>query len=112
LRLGVNKNSQPIKNQPGKQRYDLLGFDKIRKKNCREEMKTNTNIKYEEALKNAESYIEEMKTWDDKKRCKHLDLFQKQMQMAYEQGNHEAFELLQEYERQVITSRIQAAFKE
>ena len=30
-------------------------------------MKTNTKIKIEEALKNAESYIEEMKVWDDKK---------------------------------------------
>ena len=75
-------------------------------------MKTNTKIKLEEALKNAESYIEEMKTWDDKKLCKHLDLFQKQMQMAYEQRNHEAFELLQEYERQVLVVRMQANFKE
>jgi len=75
-------------------------------------MKTNTKIKFEEALKNAESYIEEMKTWDDKKLCKHLDLFQKQMQMAYEQRNHEAFELLQEYERQVLVGRMQANFKE
>jgi exonuclease VII small subunit len=75
-------------------------------------MKTNTKIKFEEALKNAESYIEEMKTWDDKKLCKHLDLFQKQMQMAYEQRNHEAFELLQEYERQVLVGRMRANFKE
>ncbi|MCX6220939.1 MAG: hypothetical protein NTZ69_08115 [Bacteroidia bacterium] len=69
-------------------------------------MKTNTKIKIEEALKNAESYIEEMKVWDDKKLSKHLDLFRKQMQMAYDQGNHEAFELLQEYERQVLRSRM------
>jgi len=69
-------------------------------------MKTNTKIKIEEALKNAESYIEEMKVWDDKKLSKHLDLFQKQIKMAYDQGNLEAFELLQEYERQVLRSRI------
>jgi hypothetical protein len=75
-------------------------------------MKPNTKIKNEEALKNAESFIEEMKVWDDKKLSKHLDLFQKQMQMAYDQGNREAFELLQEYERQVLVSRIGANFKE
>lgn len=75
-------------------------------------MKPNTKIKHEEALKNAESFIEEMKTWDDKKLRKHLDLFQKQMQLAYDQGNHEAFELLQEYERQVLASRIRANFRE
>ncbi len=75
-------------------------------------MRTNTKIKLNEALENAEIYIEEMKTWNDKKLSKHLDLFQKQMQMAYDQGNHEAFELLQEYERQVLRSRMLANFKE
>lgn len=69
-------------------------------------MKSNTNIKLQDALQNAERYIEEMKTMDDKKLSKHLDLFHEQMQMAYQQGNHEAFELLQEYERQVIISRL------
>ena len=69
-------------------------------------MKTNTKIKIEEALKNAESYIEEMKVLDYKKLSKHLYLFQKQMQMAYYHGNLEAFELLQEYERQVLRSRM------
>ncbi|HAQ19650.1 MAG TPA: hypothetical protein DCR40_10530 [Prolixibacteraceae bacterium] len=75
-------------------------------------MKTNTKIKIEEALKNAECYIEEMKAWDDRKLSKHLDLFQQQMQVAYNQGNHEAFELLQEYESQVLRSRMLANFKE
>jgi len=69
-------------------------------------MRTNKNIKLEDALQNAERYIEELKAMDDKKLSKHLDLFRQQMQMAYDQGNHNAFELLQEYERQVIISRL------
>lgn len=74
-------------------------------------MKSNTNLKLEDAVQNTERYIEEMKAMDDKKLSKHLDLFQKQMQMAYQQGNHEAFELLQEYEQQVIKSRLLKNFK-
>jgi hypothetical protein len=31
---------------------------------------------------------------DGKKFSKHLDLFRQQMQIAYDQGNHKAFELL------------------
>jgi hypothetical protein len=38
-------------------------------------MKNNTKIKIEEALLNAESYIEQMKGWDDKKLIKHLELY-------------------------------------
>lgn len=79
---------------------------------CEGEMRHTQKIKLSEALDNAESYIEEMRTWDDKKLCKHLDLSQKQMQMAYDQGNLEAFELLQEYERQVLVSRMLHNFGE
>jgi hypothetical protein len=57
-------------------------------------MKTQ-KTKMKDALQNAEKYIIQMKTWDDKKLVKHLDLFRQQMQMAYDQGNYEAFELLQ-----------------
>ena len=70
-------------------------------------MSTNTKIKLNDAIQNAERYIEQLKAMDDKKLSKHLDLFRQQMQKAYEQGNNEAFELLQEYERQVIISRLQ-----
>jgi len=69
-------------------------------------MRPNTKIKLDDAHQNAERYIEELKAMDDNQLVKHLDLFHQQMQMAYEQGNHAAFELLQEYERQVIISRL------
>ena len=68
-------------------------------------MKTNTKIKLEDALENAENYIEQMKSMDDKKLSKHLDLFRQQMEKAYEQKNETAFELLSEYEKQVIIAR-------
>ncbi len=68
-------------------------------------MKINTKIKLEEAIKNAESYIEQMKKMDDKKLRKHLDLFREQMEKAYKQKNETAFELLSEYEKQVIIAR-------
>jgi len=74
-------------------------------------MRPNTKIKLDDALQNAERYIEELKAMDDKQLVKHLDLFRQQMQTAYDQGNHAAFELLQEYERQVIISRIKKNFK-
>ena len=74
-------------------------------------MSTNTKIKLNDAIKNAERYIEELKAMDDKKLSKHLDLFRQQMQKAWEQGNYAAFDLLQEYERQVIISRMEANFK-
>ena len=68
-------------------------------------MKTNTKIKHQDALENAENYIEQMKSMDDKKLSKHLDLFRQQMEKAYEQKNETAFELLSEYEKQVINAR-------
>ena len=74
-------------------------------------MSTNTKIKLNDAIQNAERYIEQLKAMDDKKLSKHLDLFRQQMQKAWEQGNHTAFDLLQEYERQVIISRIKKNFK-
>jgi len=69
-------------------------------------MKKSRNIQLEDAIQNADKYIKQMVKMDDKKLSKHLDLFRQQMQMAYDQGNHKAFELLQEYERQVIISRL------
>lgn len=68
-------------------------------------MKSNTRIKLDDAIKNAEKYVEEMKKMDDKKLSKHLELFRIQMQKAYETNNHEAFSLLYEYEKQVIIAR-------
>jgi hypothetical protein len=68
-------------------------------------MKKTTQIKYEDAIANAEAYIEQLKTMDDRKLAKHLDLFRQQMEIAYKTNNHAAFELLCEYERQVIEAR-------
>ena len=68
-------------------------------------MKTNTKIKLEDTIKNADSYIEQMKAMDDKKLSKHLDLFRAQMEKAYKDKNETAFELLNEYESQVIIAR-------
>jgi hypothetical protein len=69
-------------------------------------MKTPTTIKLEEAKANAEKFIEQMQQMDDKKLCKHLDIFQKQMQMAYKQKNEEAYKLLYEYETQTLQARM------
>ena len=63
-------------------------------------------IKLEEAVKNADFYIDEMNSWDDTKRIMYLDLLRKQIPIAYEQCDYEAFELFQEFERQVIESRL------
>jgi len=68
-------------------------------------MKNNTKIKREDALKNSESYIEQMKAMDDKKLSKHIDLFREQMEKAYNQDNVDAYELLYEYEKQTIIAR-------
>jgi len=68
-------------------------------------MKSNTDIKNADAIKNAESYIEQMKQMDDKKLSKHIDLYRMQMEIAYKQNNKAAFELLYEYEKQTIIAR-------
>jgi hypothetical protein len=54
--------------------------------------------------------MEEMKLMDDKKLSKHLDLFQEQMEIAYKANNHEAYNLLYEYERQTIEARVRKNF--
>lgn len=69
-------------------------------------MKSNTKIKFEDAIKNAARYIEQMQLMDDKQLPKNLDLFRQQMEMAYNQKNYEAYELLCEYETQVIKARV------
>lgn len=69
-------------------------------------MKSVQIQKYKEAIENAEEYITQMSKWDEKRLEKHFLLFQKQMQMAYEQKNDDAFVLLQEYERQVLLARL------
>lgn len=68
-------------------------------------MKSNTQKRLDDALLNAESYIEQMKTMDDKKLSKHIDLFREQMERAYKQGNKEAYKLLYEYEKQTIEQK-------
>ncbi len=51
-----------------------------------------------------------MEKMDDKKLSKYLDLFQQQMQMAYQQNNETAYRLLAEYERQAIIARLNKNF--
>jgi len=68
-------------------------------------MSINTTIKLEDAVQNTETFIEQMKTMDDNKLSKHLDLFRQQMEKAYRQKNFAAYELLYQYERQVIVAR-------
>jgi len=63
-------------------------------------------IKLEEAIVDADYYIEEMNSWADAKRNMYLDLLRKQIPIAYEHGDYEAFELFQEFERQVIESQL------
>ena len=75
-------------------------------------MKSNTSIKLEDAVANARQYIAQMQQMDDKKLAKHLNLFREQMQTAYDQKNHIAFQLLAEYERQLIEARVQKNFSE
>ncbi len=75
-------------------------------------MKNNTSVKLEDAVANARQYIAQMQQMDDKKLSKHLDLFREQMQTAYDQKNHKAFQLLSEYEKQVIEARVQKNFPE
>lgn len=69
-------------------------------------MKSTTQLKLEDALQNAERYIEQMKTMDEKTLSRNIDLFREQMELAYKQGNKEAYELLYEYERQTIIARL------
>lgn len=75
-------------------------------------MKRVANERLDDALKNAELYIKQMEAMNDKKLAKHLDLFRQQMEMAYKQKNHNAYELLYEYERQVIMARLRKLDKE
>ena len=75
-------------------------------------MKNNTSVKLEDAVANARQYIAQMQNLDDKKLSKHLDLFRQQMNKAYEQKNDKAFQLLSEYEKQVIEARVQKNFPE
>lgn len=74
-------------------------------------MKTTANIKLEDAIRNAEKYIEQMEAMDDKRLSKHIDLFRQQMEKAYKEKKYAAFELLSEYERQTIIARIKKMTK-
>ncbi len=69
-------------------------------------MKNTTDIKLDEAINNAEQFIKQLEKMDDKKLSKHLDIIRLQQQMAFEQNNHSAIELLYEYEKQIIKARV------
>ncbi len=75
-------------------------------------MKKAVRPALQDALKNKEKYIRMMEGFPDKKLQKHLDLFRQQMQMAYKQGNHEGFTLLQEKEWQTFMARLNKFDKE
>jgi hypothetical protein len=64
-------------------------------------------IKLEEALKNRDAYITQMRQWSDSKLEKQLDLIQLQLEMAYQQKDEDAISLLTEYENQVIMARFE-----
>lgn len=72
-------------------------------------MKTTAKQKLHEAQSNAEQFIAQMKTMDDKRLSKHLDLFRLQMEKAYKDKNFAAYELLVEYEKQTIEARVRKA---
>lgn len=69
-------------------------------------MKDKTSKKMEEAISNAEKFIQQMERMDDRKLSKHIDLFRQQIEKAYKEKKYPAFELLSEYERQTINARI------
>ena len=69
-------------------------------------MNKTTNVKLNHAFQNSDAYIKQLTSMPDSKLSKHLDLFRQQMQMAYEQKNYQAYELLVEYERQVFMARL------
>ncbi|MCC7232576.1 MAG: hypothetical protein IT242_06500 [Bacteroidia bacterium] len=62
-------------------------------------MKNTTSQKIEEAISNAEKFIQQMESMDDRKLSKHIDLFRQQIEKAYREKKYSAFELLSEYER-------------
>ncbi len=68
-------------------------------------MKNKTPKKLREAIENAENFILQMEQMEDKKLSKHIELFRQQMQIAYNQKNHSAYNLLAEYEMQTIIAR-------
>jgi len=68
-------------------------------------MNPHPSIKLKEAIANRNEYISIMAQWDDKKLSKHIDLFQQQMQKAYNDKNEAAYLLLSEYENQTIEAR-------
>ncbi len=70
-------------------------------------MNKTTALKLNEALQNKDAFIKQLRAMPDSKLSKHLDLFQQQMQMAYKQKKHKAYELLAEYERQVFMARLE-----
>lgn len=73
-------------------------------------MKTLAEKKLEDAIANAEKYIEQMRKMDDRNLSKRIDLFQEQMLMAYKKGDHTTYSLLAEYERQTLAARMRKNF--
>lgn len=67
-------------------------------------MSTNTNLKIEEALKDAGHEKEFLKVMDEKQLVRHLKLYRQKIRMACQHGNHAAYHLEQEYERLVLIS--------
>jgi len=64
-----------------------------------------TNKKLNEAIDNAQQFMQQMQRMNDNKLSLHIDLFQQQIEMAYKQNNQTAIELLQHYQMQTITAR-------
>ena len=60
----------------------------------------------QECIQNREHYIAQLCTMRDTTLARKIDLIQQQIEMAHEQKNDEALELLLEWERQVIAARL------
>ena len=64
------------------------------------------NIRLQECIQNREQYILQLCGMRDVTLARKIDLIHEQLQMAHEEKNSDALELLQEWLRQVIAARI------
>ena len=69
-------------------------------------MKTLINPSLDITILNRDDFTRQLSEMDDEQLQQQLEIFHDQMEMAYEQRNLETYELLQEYEQQIISSRL------
>ena len=66
---------------------------------------SNTQQALLEALTHKELFIQQMQKFSIKRLDTHLDLVREQMRMAYKNQQHNEYELLLEYESQIISAK-------